>query len=126
MRDYSLVEKIKSLQGKFDSLSAQIADPDVMSDMKRYVQLNKEYKELAPIIETGKVLCKMVQDLDDAKEILQNEKDEDLREMAKEKVSTLEAGLPEMEEKIKLLLIPKDPQDSKNAIIPKVLPQKPA
>ncbi|MBQ2244029.1 MAG: peptide chain release factor 1 [Bacteroidales bacterium] len=117
MSDYSLVEKIKSLQGKFDSLSAQIADPDVMSDMKRYVQLNKEYKELAPIIETGKVFCKMVQDLDDAKEILQNEKDEDLREMAKEEVNTLEAGLPEMEEKIKLLLIPKDPQDSKNAII---------
>ncbi len=117
MSDYSLVEKIKSLQGKFDSLSAQISDPDVMSDMKRYVQLNKEYKELAPIIETGKVFCKMVQDLDDAKEILQNEKDEDLREMAKEEVSTLEAGLPEMEEKIKLLLIPKDPQDSKNAII---------
>jgi peptide chain release factor 1 len=79
--------------------------------------LNKEYKELAPIIETGKVFCKMVQDLDDAKEILQNEKDEDLREMAKEEVSMLEAGLPEMEEKIKLLLIPKDPQDSKNAII---------
>ena len=117
MSDYSLVEKIKSLQGKFDSLSAQISDPDVMSDMKRYVQLNKEYKELAPVIETGKVYCKMVQDLDDAKEILQNEKDEDLREMAKEEVSTLEAGLPEMEEKIKLLLIPKDPQDSKNAII---------
>ena len=117
MSDYSLVEKIKSLQGKFDSLSAQISDPDVMSDMKRYVQLNKEYKELAPIIETGKVFCKMVQDLDDAKEILQNEKDEDLREMAKEEVNTLEAGLPEMEEKIKLLLIPKDPQDSKNAII---------
>ena len=117
MSDYSLVEKIKSLQGKFHSLSAQIADPDVMSDMKRYVQLNKEYKELAPIIETGKVFCKMVLDLDDAKEILQNEKDEDLREMAKEEVSTLEAGLPEMEEKIKLLLIPKDPQDSKNAII---------
>ncbi|MBO5804904.1 MAG: peptide chain release factor 1 [Bacteroidales bacterium] len=117
MSDYSLVEKIKSLQGKFDSLSAQISDPDVMSDMKRYVQLNKEYKELAPIIETGKVFCKMVQDLDDAKEILQNEKDEDLREMAKEEVSMLEAGLPEMEEKIKLLLIPKDPQDSKNAII---------
>ena len=117
MSDYSLVEKIKSLQGKFDSLSAQISDPDVMSDMKRYVQLNKEYKELAPVIETGKVYCKMVQDLDDAKEILQNEKDEDLREMAKEEVNTLEAGLPEMEEKIKLLLIPKDPQDSKNAII---------
>jgi peptide chain release factor 1 len=117
MSDYSLVEKIKSLQGKFDSLSAQIADPDVMSDMKRYVQLNKEYKELAPIIETGKVFCKMVQDLDDAKEILQNEKDEDLREMTKEEVNTLEAGLPEMEKKIKLLLIPKDPQDSKNAII---------
>ena len=86
MSDYSLVEKIKSLQGKFESLSAQISDPELMQDMKRYVQLNKEYKELAPIIETGKVYCKMVQDLDDAKEILQNEQDEDLREMAKEEV----------------------------------------
>ncbi|MBR2297467.1 MAG: peptide chain release factor 1 [Bacteroidales bacterium] len=117
MSDYSLVEKIKSLQGKFESLSAQISDPELMQDMKRYVQLNKEYKELAPIIETGKVYCKMVQDLDDAKEILQNEKDEDLREMAKEEVNSLETALPEMEEKIKFLLIPKDPQDSKNAII---------
>ena len=86
MSDYSLVEKNKSLQGKFESLSAQISDPELMQDMKRYVQLNKKYKELAPIIETGKVYCKMVQDLDDAKEILQNEKDEDLREMAKEEV----------------------------------------
>lgn len=86
MSDYSLVEKIKSLQGKFESLSAQISDPELMQDMKRYVQLNKGYKELAPIIETGKVYCKMVQDLDGAKEILQNEKDEDLREMAKEEV----------------------------------------
>ena len=117
MSDYSLVEKIKSLQGKFESLSAQISDPELMQDMKRYVQLNKEYKELAPIIETGQVYCKMVQDLDDAKEILQNEKDEDLREMAKEEVNSLETALPEMEEKIKFLLIPKDPQDSKNAII---------
>ena len=117
MSDYSLVEKIKSLQGKFESLSAQISDPELMQDMKRYVQLNKEYKELAPIIETGKVYCKMVQDMDDAKEILQNEKDEDLREMAKEEVNSLETALPEMEEKIKFLLIPKDPQDSKNAII---------
>lgn len=117
MSDYSLVEKIKSLQSKFENLSKQISDPELMSDMKRYVQLNKEYKELEPIIETGKVFCKMVSDLDDAKDILQNEKDEDLREMAKEEVASLEAALPEMEEKIKFLLIPKDPQDSKNAIM---------
>ena len=117
MSENSLLAKIEGLYDKFNTLQEQLSDPEVMSDMKRFVQLNKEYKELAPVIETGKVYCKMVQDLDDAKEILQNEKDEDLREMAKEEVSTLEAGLPEMEEKIKLLLIPKDPQDSKNAII---------
>lgn len=117
MSDNTLVEKIQSLHSKYHSLSEQISDPNLMSDMKKYVQLNKEYKELEPIIEAGDKYCKMVADYEGAKEILQNEKDEELREMAKEEVAEIEEKLPEMEEKIKLLLIPKDPQDSKNAIM---------
>lgn len=117
MAESSLLEKVLSLRDKYESLSAQLTDPEIMSDMKKYVQLNKEYKELEPIIEAGEKYEKMINDLNGAKEILQTEKDEDLREMAKEELSMIEEQIPTMEEDIKLLLIPKDPQDGKNAII---------
>ena len=117
MSENSLISKIEGLHAKFASIQEQISDPSVMNDMKKYVQLNKEYKELAPILEAGDKYKKMGEDYDDAKDILQNEKDEELREMAKEEVAMLESELPEMEETIKLLLIPADPQDAKNAII---------
>ncbi len=105
------------LREKYASLQEQLADPGLMSDMKRYVQLNKEYKELTPIIEAGKEYSRMLGELDSAKEILATEKDEDLREMAKEEIAEIEAKVPQMEQDIKLLLIPADPQDSKNAIL---------
>ena len=117
MSENSLVSKLSGLREKFESLAQQIADPAVMNDMKKYVQLNKEYKELAPIVEAGDKFRKMTEDLEAAKEILQNEKDEELREMAKEEIATIEDVLPGMEEQIKLLLIPADPQDAKNAIV---------
>lgn len=117
MSENSLLAKIEGLHDKLGRLQEQISDPSLMSDMKKYVQLNKEYKELAPIVAAGDKFRKMVKDYEAAKEILQMEKDEELREMAKEEVAVLEEQLPDMEEKIKLLLIPADPQDSKNAII---------
>lgn len=117
MSENSLLAKIEGLHDKLGRLQEQISDPSLMSDMKKYVQLNKEYKELAPIVVAGDKFRKMVKDYEAAKEILQVEKDEELREMAKEEVAVLEEQLPDMEEKIKLLLIPADPQDSKNAII---------
>ena len=117
MSENSLVSKIDGLKEKFVKLQEQISDPALMNDMKKYVQLNKEYKELAPIVKTGAKYAKMVEDYENAKEILQVEKDEELREMAKEELAVLEEVLPKMEEEIKILLIPADPQDSKNAII---------
>ena len=111
MSENSLLAKIEGLHSKFASIQEQISDPAVMGDMKKYVQLNKEYKELAPILEAGAKYKKMVEDYESAKEILQIEKDEELREMAKEELALLEASLPEMEETIKLLLIPADPQE---------------
>ena len=117
MAENSLIEKVLSLKEKYAQLQAQLSDPDVISDMKKYVQLNKEYKELAPIIEAGDRYKKMLDDYDAAKDILANEKDDELREMAKEEISEIEPKLPEMEQEIKLLLIPADPQDSKNAIL---------
>ena len=117
MAENSLLEKVLGLQEKFDSLQAQLSDPEVISDMKKFVQLNKEYKELMPILEAGNEFKKILENYEMAKDILANEKDEDLREMAKEEIAEIEPTLPEWEEKIKLLLIPADPQDSKNAIL---------
>ena len=117
MSDNNLYSKLEGLKEKFESISAQISDPDVMSDMKRYVSLNKEYRDLEPLVEVGNKYRSMIIDLENAKDILQNEKDEELREMAKEEVVMIEEALPAMEEEIKLLLIPADPQDAKNAIV---------
>lgn len=117
MADTKLLEKVLSLEDKFQSLQEQLSSPEVMSDMKRYVQLNKDYKELESIIKAGKEYEKMTRDLASAKDILVNEKDDELREMAREEVSDIESRMPQMEQDIKLLLIPADPDDSKNAII---------
>ncbi len=117
MADNTLLEKVLSLQDKYRSLQDQLSSPDVMSDMKRYVQLNKDYKELQPIIEAGLEYSRMLDEIAAAKDILINEKDEELREMAREEMNSLEPKIPEMEQKIKLLLIPADPDDSKNAMV---------
>ena len=117
MSDNSLFSKLSGLREKFDSIGEQLSDPGVMSDMKRYVSLNKEYRELEPIVEAGEKYRQMIIDLEAAKDMVQVEKDEEMREMAKEEISTLEEAIPGLEEEIKLLLIPADPQDSKNAIV---------
>lgn len=117
MAENTLLEKVLSLQDKFKSLQDQLASPEVMSDMKKYVQLNKDYKELEPIIKAGLEYSRMLDELQSAKDILINEKDEDLREMAREEINEIEPKLPEMEQNIKLLLIPADPDDAKNAMV---------
>ena len=117
MAENTLLEKVLGLQEKYRSLQEQLSDPSVMSDMKKYVQLNKEYKELSPIIAAGNEYKKVIDDYESAKEILATEKDEELREMAKAEIAEIEPKLPEMEQNIKLLLIPADPQDGKNAIL---------
>ena len=117
MAENSLLEKVMDLKDKYEELQRQLSDPEVISDMKKYVQLNKEFKELDPIIKTGMEYSKMLEEYESAKAILAEEKDEELRDMAKEEVADIEQRIPDMEEKIKLLLIPADPQDSKNAIL---------
>ncbi|MBQ7517315.1 MAG: peptide chain release factor 1 [Bacteroidales bacterium] len=117
MANNPLVEKIQGLKQKHEALQEQLADPQVISDMKRYVQLSKDYKELSPVIKAGMAYKKVVEDIEAAKDIIANEKDEELREMAKMELSELEPRLPEMEQEIKLLLIPADPEDEKNAIV---------
>jgi peptide chain release factor 1 len=117
MAENTLLEKVLSLQDKYKKLEEQLADPAVIADMKKFVQLNKDYKELQPIIAAGLEYKRLVEELAQAKDILINEKDEDLKEMAKDEIATIEPKLPEMEQNIKLLLIPADPDDSKNAMV---------
>ncbi len=97
MAENTLVDKILALQDKYESLQKQLADPEVIADMKKYVQLNKDYKELEPIIKAGLEYKKMVDELAEAKDIMINEKDEDLRDMAKAEIAEIEPKIPEME-----------------------------
>ncbi len=117
MAENTLLEKVLSLQDKYKKLEEQLADPEVIADMKKFVQLNKDYKELQPIIAAGLEYKRLVDELAQAKDILMYEKYEDLKEMAREEVASIEPKLPEMEQNIKLLLIPADPDDSKNAMV---------
>ncbi|HOK50899.1 MAG: peptide chain release factor 1 [Bacteroidales bacterium] len=117
MDNSSILAKLEALKLKFEEVSQQITDPAVMADMKKYVKLNKEYKELEPIVKAYEEYKRVLNNIASAKEILATEKDEDLRNLAKEELDNLNEQLPALEEKIKLLLIPADPEDSKNAIM---------
>ena len=117
MAENTLLEKVLSLQDKYKKLEEQLSDPSVIADMKKFVQLNKDYKELQPIIAAGLEYKKLVDELAQAKDILINEKDDDLKDMAREEIAEIEPKLPEMEQNIKLLLIPADPDDGKNAMV---------
>lgn len=117
MAENTLLEKVLSLQDKFRTLQDQLSDPAVIADMKKYVQLNKDYKQLEPIIRTGLEYKKMADNLASAKDVFMNEKDDDLKEMAREEINEIQEKLPAMEQEIKLLLIPADPDDAKNAMI---------
>jgi len=117
MADNAILNRLDGLKLKYEEIGQQMTDPEVIGEVKRYIALNKEYKELQPIIETSELFRKSLKDYDGAKEILANEKDEQMREMAREEVAELEPRIAQLEERIKLLLIPKDPQDAKNAIL---------
>ncbi len=109
-----MLDKLESIKVRFDEVSELLVQPDVMSDMKRYIQLNKEYKDLEPIISAYKQYKNILSNIDSSKEML---KDEEMREMAKLELDELQPQVSEMEEEIKVLLIPKDPADSKNAVV---------
>ena len=117
MAENSILTRLDGLKLKYEEIGQQMTDPEVIADVKKFVALNKEYKELEPIVETSEKYRTALANLQEAKDILANEKDEEMREMAREEITQLEPALADMEEQIKLLLIPKDPQDEKNAIL---------
>jgi len=117
MADYSLLEKYEAIRYRFEEVGSQITDPGVMSDMKRYVKLNQEYKRLESLVNTFKEYKALIENIETGKEMLDTETDPDLREMAKEEIDGSEAMIPKKEQEIRLLLVPADPEDGKNAIL---------
>lgn len=117
MTDNSLLARLDGLDLKFEEISTMITDPAVISDMKRYVRLTKEYKDLEKLLKLTRRYRSLLGDIDDARDILDSETDEELRKMAKDELDSATAALPALEQEIKLQLIPADPEDSKNAIL---------
>ena len=117
MAETSLLHRLDGIDARFEEVSLLITDPSVISDMKRFVKLTKEYKDLEKLTSVTNKYKKMLRDIDEAKAVLETESDPDLKELAKEELEANTNAIPALEEEIKLLLIPEDPEDYKNAII---------
>lgn len=117
MADNSLLTRLDGIESRFEEVSTLITDPNVISDMKRYVRLTKEYKDLERLVNATRRYRTIVANIEEARQVLDTESDEELREMAKEELDEAQSLLPGLEEEIKLLLIPADPEDGKNAIL---------
>lgn len=113
----SLLENLQGLSIKYDELAQKITDPEVIADNKLYVKLSREYKRLEKIVTAGNEFRKIVESIEEGKQILAEETDEELREMAKMELDEMEDKVGPKEEEIKLLLIPADPEDDKNAVL---------
>ena len=117
MAESNLLERLDGLVSRFEEVGTLITDPAVIADMKRFVKLNKEYHDLEKIVAARSEYIKMKDGIEEAKEILENEQDPEMKEIAKEELEICTTRIPVLEEEIKLLLVPADPQDDKNAIV---------
>lgn len=113
----SLLEKLDALVIRFEEIGKMITDPNVIGDMKRYVKLNKEYSDLEKIVNARNEYQQVLATIGEAKNIIESEDDAELKEIAKEELELANNRLPQLEEEIKFLLVPADPEDSKNAIV---------
>lgn len=112
-----MLDKLEAIYKRWEDIGQQMNSPDVMSDMKKYIKLSKDYKELQPIIDAYKEYKLVVENIASSREILNKEKDDEFREMAKTELDALSLKKDSLEEEIRVMLIPADPQDSKNAIV---------
>lgn len=117
MAEVSLLERLDGIEARFEEISTLITDPAVIADMKRYVRLSKEYKDLERLTASTRRYRDLCANIEEAKTILASESDPEMREFAKEQLDDATAALPALEEDIKLQLIPADPEDGKNAIL---------
>ena len=112
-----MLERIRIVKQRFDEVSDLIIQPDIISDQKRYVKLNKEYKDLKEIFDKGEVYKALLENINEAKEIIADGSDAEMAEMAQLELDEASGKLPKIEDEIKYLLIPKDPEDAKNVMV---------
>jgi peptide chain release factor 1 len=110
-------DKLHLIKNRFDEVSDLIIQPDIISDQKRYVAINKEYKDLEKLMVKIKEYETLLENINEANEILSTESDPEMIEMAKSEMDEVQQRIPELEEEIKYMLIPKDPEDAKNVIV---------
>ncbi len=114
MENNSILQKLDGLEARFEEVATLITDPSVIADQQRYVKLTKEYKDLESIVKLRKRYLDCLQNIAEAKDIIINEQDQEMKDMAREELQANEALQPQLEEDIKIALIPKDPEDDKN------------
>tara|TARA_B100001559_G_scaffold112943_1_gene94753 strand:- start:314 stop:1390 length:1077 start_codon:yes stop_codon:yes gene_type:complete len=112
-----MVDKLNVIKQRFNEVTDLIIQPDIISDQKKYIKINKEYKDLKNIMDKGNIYFSLINNINEAEKILIEEEDPEMIEMAKSQIEEAKSKLPELEEKIKFLLIPKDPEDAKNVVI---------
>jgi peptide chain release factor 1 len=112
-----MLDKLHIIKQRFDEVSDLIIQPDIITDQKRYVRLNREYKDLSAMVEKIKEYEVLLNNIEEAKEIIADGSDPEMTEMAKMEIDSANEGIPKLEDDIKFMLIPKDPEDSKNAVV---------
>lgn len=112
-----MLQKLDIIKQRFDEVSDLIIQPNIMTDQKRYIKLNKEYKDLKVLVNKREEYKALLDNLAEAESLIANEKDPEMLEMAKMQYDEVKDRIPELEDEIKFLLIPKDPEDSKNAVV---------
>ena len=117
MSENMILSRLEGVKLRFDEVSQLITDPAVINDMKRYISLNKEYHHLEPIVNAFNAYKNLLSNIDNAKKMLAEEKDPEMREMAKQELEELYLKQEPLEDEIKLLLLPEDPEDDRNAIL---------
>ncbi len=113
----NIIDKLEGLVSRFEEVSTLITDPNVIGDQKRYVKLTKEYKELSRLMDARKDYLPCQKNAEEARMMIQMEDDPEMKDMAREELAASERRLPELEEEIKLLLVPADPEDEKNVVL---------
>ena len=112
-----MLDKLRIVKQRYDEVSDLIIQPEIIMDQKRYAQLMKEYKDLGSVVTKGDEYQTLINNIEEAKEIISDGSDAEMTEMAKMEIDEANTRIPELEDEIKFLLIPKDPEDSKNAVV---------
>jgi peptide chain release factor 1 len=112
-----MIDKLNIVKNRFDEINDLIIQPDIISDQKRYVQLTKEYKDLKNLMDKREIYIELIANLEEAQEIISDGSDADMVEMAQMQLEEAKEAIPALEEEIRMMLVPKDPEDSKNAVM---------